>query len=335
LSLSNFNSIYGSGTYSNIGTIDVIFDFPSYNMWKNLTTLNSLSTSGTSGYGTSGYRVWSAPADYYEVVMDPSGIVPYVYIQDTWNIPNNTANGFDSSTQAEGYISVPYNNIWNISSSNTNTSQELLLANGYFTTNKNYYLDYDASYNGNTLNTGYNYTNLASSYTNNGLTGFKTATFAWDISNNLTQYTNINFVIVFKQTLYKNSSTGFYYFSESTQDSTTQLGLYYRFENRDDVTLWGSDSVNGYYPTTTWISINSNTTGQSSSISANIICSSENSTNVYWSSLNTTYPLISGNQYIFQSSLPTIYLNNNATLYLRIGIPNGYDGFNSIYAYVS
>lgn len=318
ISLSiTFNNLFGQNS-ALLPNISVICDQPSYNLITN-TLATSIQNLGTSVSGYKGYRVWSANVDSGIPgggTMDPSGIVPYPYIIDQTHTPNNTTTSYDIYTgSGKGYLDISYNNVWNISL-NSNTNQELLIANGNFTTNSTYYKDYSLDFSGNgNLN---NYS---------GLSGKKYATFVWDVNSS---QSNIYFQIQFT-----NSLTQFqnYYYYDSNH--TKQLELYYRFEYKTDVTTtsWGEIGSTGtYYPNTTWISINSTTTGNSG-VPNDKICNSSNIKNVYWNPASIT-----SNTYLytFKAQSPVLYIVNNARLYLRIGMPdNVTNNFSSVNCYYS
>ena len=316
----SLNNLYSSSYSSPIATLNVIVDVSSNLLASSLTSLSSLGANPTLGY-----RVWSAPVDY-EVTMNPSGIVPFVYIANNNPIPTNSRTGSIPSGNNIGYVDVSYNNIWDISA-NSLANEELLIAAGNFTTNNIYYIDYsDASGNGN-LNSLIDYT---------GLSGTKFATFAWNISSiNPNPYNQINFKIYFTGSITKNTTTGFYYLDSN---KSYQLLLFYRFELNEHIgeqAYWGS-SGGSTYPNTTWISINSDT-GSSQTINTSTICDFGNKNNIYWNtaSVDSTNPPCT-----FTTTLPTINLNTNATLYLRIGIPNDVSNsftssFSNVYAYLS
>lgn len=314
-----FNNLFGqsSASYPNI---NVICDQPSYNLITNILA-TSIQNLGTLVSGYKGYRVWSANVDSgvpNSGIMSPSGIVPYPYILSGTNMPNGSVAQSDT-----GYVSQQYSNNWNIAT-NTYANQELLVANGNFTTNNTYYKNYE-NFNGNgNLNSGYDYS---------GLSGKKYATFAWNVSS-ITNVNYLNFVINFGTTnLYYSNTNSAWYFNQSFTDL---LELYYRFEYNEDVTQWGKYSNGNYYATTTWITINK----QIGSIySIDNVTDKNNSNYVYnisGSLISPTGAQTSGNV-TFKISIPTIYLGdtNVATLYLRIGIPNGYNTFSNILAYVT
>lgn len=319
----SYNNIHSSGQTASIYTLNVIVDVSSNLLANSITTLNDLSGSASLGY-----RVWSAPTDYQEN-MNPTGIVPFVFINNGFSIPNNTATGNTTYTgTGEGYVDISYNNIWDISNNNL-TNQELLIAAGNFTTNPAYYINYsDASGNGN-LNTGIDYSNLS---------GTRFSTFAWNVSNITSgTYNTLNFQINFTNQLWKNTQASNFAFFDS--GFTQQLLLFYRFEYNNYVTqaYWGANGAS-YYPNTTWISINSSNSNPTT-INAVTICNYLNVNNVYWTT--TTISNTNNNyNYTFSTGLPTISLNNslnNATLYLRIGIPDNLttNSFNNVYAYLS
>ena len=255
--------------------------------------------------------------------MNPPGIVPYVFINNGATIPDGTATGSTTSSSNEGYINVSYNNVWNISS-NSNTNQELLIANGNFTTNSTYYKNY-TTFNGNgNLNSGYDYS---------GLSGKKYATFAWNVSS-ITNVNYLNFVINFGTTnLYYSDTNSAWYFNQSFTDL---LELYYRFEYNSNVNQWGQYQDGKYYATTTWITINKQIGSTYSIVNVTNQANSDNVYKISGSLISPTGSQTSGDV-TFKISIPTIYLGdpNVATLYLRIGIPSGYNTFSNVLAYVT
>jgi hypothetical protein len=312
-------NVYITSVVTSTHTLNVIVDDPSANFVTNITTLKNLSSTTALGY-----RVWSAPADYGEI-MTPQGLVPFVFIQSGNSVPNTTATGSTQATTPQGYINFQYNNIWDISL-NTLANEELLIANGNFTTNPTYYLNY-STYSGNgNLNT-VNYSTL---------TGTKFATFAWNVPNTTTTtFTNLNFTIDFTAQLYQNpKNNNFLYFDSGYSQ---QLLLYYRFEYTTNVTSssWGPiGSSSLYYPNTAWISFNSSTINQGSPPSS-VICSYANATNVYWTTPSNV--INSNNNYTIQTALPVISFSSGATLYLRVGLPNDLTttGVNNVSAFLS
>jgi hypothetical protein len=326
ISLSiKFNNLYGEGSQNNFASINVICDQPSYNLITN-TLATTIQNLGTLTSGKPGYRVWSANVDSGIPgggTMTPSGIVPYVFINNGATIPDGTPTGSTTSTSNKGYINVSYNNVWNISS-NSNTNQELLIANGNFTTNNTYYKNY-TTFNGNgNLNSGYDYS---------GLSGKKYATFAWNVSS-ITNVNYLNFVINFGTTnLYYSNTNSAWYFNQSFTDL---LELYYRFEYNSNVNQWGQYQNGNYYATTTWITINKQIGSTYSIVNVTNQANSDNVYNISGSLISPTGSQTSGNV-TFKISIPTIYLGdpNVATLYLRIGIPSGYNTFSNVLAYVT
>ncbi len=316
----SLNNIANNESFSNVDSLSVITDYQSVQLANAVKTLNNLATSQVQGY-----RVWSAPSDTYET-MDPSGIVPFVYIETLGQTPYGTA------TSDQGYIDISYNNTWDISNTGTYTNNELLIAAGNFTTNSTYYLDY-STYNGNGNQNTVNYSNLS---------GTKYATFAWNINDLTTNYSNLNFTITTASTLYQNSNDASYYFTNS---QSFPLQLYFRYQTQTNFTAslsnWG-ESDGSYYPNTTWISFNASGVLNTNTTDYTIdnITNSANATTVYGTT-STTIPnnqsIPAGTSITFTVSNPTVNLQNpNASyLYLRIGIPNGYDAFNNVKAYLS
>jgi hypothetical protein len=319
----SLNNIKTNQYYSNVYILNVVTDNPSINLINSITTLNNLSTAYTQGC-----RVWSANPDYI-LSMTPSGIVPYVYITNGSSIPNNTATGTTTAGSDQGYINLLYNNIWNISN-NSNTNTELLVANGAFTTNHNpYYTDYSI-YNGNIgLNSGINYSTLS---------GTKYATFAWKVNSLSGTYTNLYFVLNMKNALYYNSTDQSFYFDNTY---SKPLRMFYRYETNTNFTAtssnWGTfNNGTSYYANTTWISFNANSS-QGITLLATLdnITNYNNATTICNQSLVVPTSNQNPGNVTFQLNNPQVYLNTTAYLYLRIGIPDGYDAFSNVSAYLS
>jgi hypothetical protein len=318
----SFKNLYGSGSKTNANTINVICDTPSYTLSNSIKTLNGLTITPSIGY-----RVWSANVDsgVPSGTMDPSGIVPYPYILSGTTLPNETQAGSD-----QGYVDISYNNVWNIAS-NLVTNQELLVANGKFTTNSNYYLNYSSisSANG---NNDVNYSALDTT----GNHGIKFSTFAWNAIDISPSYKNLNFEINLSSNIYYQNTKNTFFFDTAY---TKPLYLFYRFEYTTNVAAWGSpDSGTNYYPNTTWISINTSTTDENQGNNTTNVCNINNVEKVYYNA--ATFPSTSNSQLsgtiTIKSVRPTINISSySATLYLRIGIPNGYDGFSFINCYLS
>jgi hypothetical protein len=330
-------NLFGTASSPNISKINVICDTPSYKLIATLLAQSIQTVSGSSGTSpVKGYRVWSANVDsgVPSGTMNPSGIVPYIFIIPNSTIPNNTSTGSATSpNNEEGYINIPYNNVWDILS-NTVTNQELLVANGKFTTNSNYYLNYGTDFSGNgNLNSGYDYRQLS----NTGNFGKKYATFAWNASNiESGTYKYLNFVINFSATIHFSSTESIWYLNSAFSDL---LELYYRFEYKTDVNKWGTDpnNTNNIYPSTTWITINKQF---GIFYNSNDITNKDNAQKVYNRGGNlvvsSSEQTFTGNV-TFKTPMPSVFLNaeNISTLYLRIGVPSGYDAFSDVKSYIS
>jgi hypothetical protein len=325
ISLSiTFNNLYGQGSSNSIPNINVICDQPSYNLITNLLS-SSIQNLGSSTSGYKGYRVWSANVDSgipNGGTMNPSGLAPYPYIVNGFSIPNGTATGSTPSTSTQGYVNVQYFNGWDISN-NTVTNQEILIANGTFTTSSTKYLNYGSvsSANGNT----FNYSGLAST----GNNGLKFATFAWNINN--TNLSNLNFTLNLTSQIFYQSTSFTWFFDNIF---TKPLYLFYRLEYTNNVSTWGNDNQGNAYPNTTWISVITPTSNTGNSPTN--VCNIANIQNIYYLAATTTSTSPASGPVTFTATRPAVDVNNYpATLYLRIGIPDGYDGFSNITCYLS
>jgi hypothetical protein len=292
------NNIYGSTTTPLTNQIDIIVDLPSYTLvYSTLAQTIQTINSSTTKYG---YRVWSPAPITITQQGNSYTVVPYTYIQSSTSIPNNTATGSTPATANEGYISTPYNNIWDIHN-NSLTNQELLVANGHFTTSSTYYLNYSTY-----INNSLDYSSLS---------GTKYATFAWKLGSGI--YTSVSIIINFSSQLYSN---GTFYYTDSSYSGP--IGLYIRFEDNDNVTYFDSSNLDN----TTWISLNSNTGSNYQLSSSNFYLSN----NILWSSPTVTN---SNTTYTFKTNVNiSVSSSQNITLYSRISIPNSYNGFNNIQA---
>ena len=300
----SYQNIYGynTKTFTDI-SISTIVDYQSYTLAYN-TIPQSIYSAVTN---TNGYRVWSAPSS---TGFDPPGVVPNLYITSGSSTPNGTA------TSDEGYWNIQYNNYWDISNLNTtNTygvSSELLIANGHFTTNNEYYLDYSGNYSGGIQNTvNYSQSNM---YT----TGYRYATFAWIITSGNTFSISMQFL---NNNIYLND-IGYAYFVNGSP-----LNIFYRLESQTNPSDFGvtSPGATTYYPNTVWISINSVTSYSGSTVNVY-----QNSNNVYYAAPTNTF---SSTSYVLTMNVslpPNINFDYSIIFYLRIGMPDGYDGFSSV-----
>ena len=302
----SLNNIVDSINFVPASSINTIVDYPSYELVNNIQTIQTLSSSSGA---LPGYRVWSAPSSN---TMDPSGIVPYLYISSGSDIPNGTAN------VSMGYSDISYNNSWDISNLTSiyGVSSELLIANGYFTTNHDYYLDYSGNYSGGIQNAvNYLPSNMGTEY--------RYATFVWDISNN--NYNNVTVSIDFSNTTLYTNTNGYIYFDENL---TQALGLYYRLGD-NYVDSFGTYNSTTYYPNTLWISMNSNP-----NIQINATNAYQDSSSVYYASPTSISNITNGYLSVntaFPQSMATI-TGDTIYLYVRIGIPDLINGFNNVTA---
>jgi dUTPase len=313
LSTINLYNIFGSTTVSSNLTnnvINVIVDPQSASLASNIST--SIPTVGTNG-STTGYRVWSAPSSN---AFDPSGIVPNLYISTNSYYPNSQAGNSQAITSM-GYSSTSYYNNWNISQSSTTygVSSELLIANGYFTTNSTYYLNYATDFSGGMPNSvNYLPTNMYQ--------GYRYATFAWELAplaSTTLSYSNLIVNIYFNNYMYIDSLTSYVYFD---QEFLSPLEIYYRVENSDNVTSFGDP------PNTAWISMNSSFnqyqfTGNNGYT---------NSPYVYWATQQNVNTSGSNKTFTFKTVFPVINVKQDNTyyLYVRIGMPYGQYSFNNV-----
>lgn len=158
------NNIFGSGSLTS-KTINVITDGPSCTLvYTTLAQSIPTLTAGLTDYA--GYRIWSAP--------DVSNNCPLL------------------SSFSAPYKDKPYDNSWNITSTNNNgidATTELQIYNGFFCTktanSTNAYIDY-SSY----LYNSFNYSTILSTSGN-----YRFASFCWKLNPSLSSYTGLSFTI--------------------------------------------------------------------------------------------------------------------------------------------
>ena len=196
------------------------------------TTLSTNLTATTISKSTSaiGYRIWTAPP-----------------LNGSVNVPYYTYNN-DGSTL---YSSIQYNNQWDISLSDGgiggnlyNPTTELQVYNGAFRTkgtDTNGYLNYSSyKYNSSSFNT-VNYSSIST-------TGYRYASFVWNIAENTTsQYITLSFR-VYGLTPTPDLSTNYAYISGSL------LRMYYRLENASTPNPSNETNIS-----TIWLDANSST----------------------------------------------------------------------------
>jgi hypothetical protein len=106
------------------------------------------------------------------------------------------------------------------------------------------------------------------------------------------------------------------------------LNIFYRLESETNPYDFGvtSPGATTYYPNTVWISINSVT-----SYSGATVYVYQNSNNVYSATSTSTF---SSTSYVLTMNVslpPNINFGYSKIIfYLRIGMPDGYDGFSSV-----
>ena len=319
-----YQNIYGSTTTVIDISISTIVDYQSYYLAYNIIppSIPSLNTSYSNGY-----RVWSAPS---LTTNTTPNIIPYTYIYQGSNTPYGVAD------VSAGYSTIPYSNIWDISQTydSSGVYQELLIANGYFTTNNEYYLDYSGNYSGGIPNTvNYLQSNMYTS-------GYRYATFAWTCSPNT--ISKITISINFSNTMYLNSTTGYAYFDQAT--SLYPLQLVYRLGDTEYTTYFGEyNSTGNYYPNTSWISLNYISSVNGTQMTGTAAYNNNNT--LYFDSSPTITPnasqgSASGTFTYTTGTFPTSIYDFSSTgdivyLYVRIGMPYGNYGFNKVQAFAT
>jgi hypothetical protein len=261
-----------SGSYT-ASALNAIVDGPSYVLLYQ-TLAQTLPTIAQGGASIAGYHVTSAT----------------VFAGAVASIPNFTASGTP-------YAATAYDNTSTIAG-----QQELQTFNGYFqskTSAVNGYLNYTSfAYDATHSNT-VDYSSVAT-------TGYRYATFAWNISSSLTNYTALAFTFhaVSPAITITNSLAYF---------GTTPIQLYYRIEDSNTPT-----PTNLGNKSTSWI--DGNTTTGTPAGSGNYYLPTD-----LTQALNYGLTSVSGSTApVFTVKVPaalTVTTNNTMRLYCRVGVP--------------
>jgi hypothetical protein len=290
LSLSSIvaNNINGSSSAVASNSLKVLVDVPSYNLVQATTPLNNTIAEGSSNI--SGLRVWSG--------ITANNSVPPVFVSNGDTMPKNDPTVTDTASSIQGYIDFSYNQLWDISN-NAATNQELMVANGNFTSDyANYYKNY-STFQGNSLN----YSGVAQS-------GYRYATFGWQINaftqNSLSDIT-LTFQIPSTQIVTLNNMQIFY----RTEDGSNPdyFGIGTKSSTWISVYLNNGSSINN-----NGIEINGNQLNEFSSANYNDI------SKLLYSNVDTI--TIAGTTCSFNVPIYTIVTNtSNMRLYVRFGLP--------------
>ena len=335
LTVKAFNFV-GNNTFSPNPVINVICDYPSYNLISN-TTKNPISINSVSSTATTGYRVWSAPG----ISLSSSTYMPPMY-------------GYNDTIS---YTKFKYDHSWNLKSAentiiigtttynNIDATQELQIFNGYYqsigsgsyTTGINGlnvvgYADYSGyEENNNTLN--YSVAGLVSD-TMEKTSNYRFATFVWDYNNSAT--TN-NFIFTLKNFKYNGSTPaiiqdadGVSYLVSGSSTHKNRIFLHYRVEHYVD-----ANNIyirpNSSNSSTIWVDGNSTKGTISGFLGPNTNDPSQiTSTNYYDNDSNKTvvrapgslsYTISGSDLVITVSSILYIDSSRKRYIYCRIGLP--------------
>ena len=260
------NNILGSGSLTS-KTINVITDGPSYKLvYETLPqSIPDLSTNYVTGY-----RIWSAP--------DVSNNCPLL------------------SSFSAPYKDKPYDNSWNITSTNNNgidATTELQIYNGLFCTktanSTNAYIDY-SSYLYNSLN----YSTISTS-------GNRFASFCWKLPQSSTSYTGLSFTI--------NSISPIpNIINDYLSINGEKIQIFYCFQDTATNT-YSQSNFNSV-----WINANSNI----NTVATATYSDNANPNGYYGAGKGAS---VSGSSATINAFIPAIPVPNTVYLYLRICIP--------------
>jgi hypothetical protein len=268
------NNSYGTSASLVATPIPAIVDGPSYTLIY-LTLPQTLSTITRGGASVRGYHVTSG----------------FVYPGAIASVPNFTAAGNTP------YVNTAYNNTSTILG-----QEELQTFNGFFqsiTGSSNGYLNY----------AGFRYdtTNFNTvDYSAISATGYRYATFAWNITSNLTNYTGLVFT-------FNSVSPAVTVSANLAYISGTLIQLYYRIEDSNSPTPTSLASF-----TTSWI--DGNTTAGTPAGSGNYYLPTDLTQALNYGLTSVT----AGTSPVFTVRVPAslaVTANNRFRLYCRVGFP--------------
>lgn len=264
------NNILGSGSLTS-KTINVITDGSSCTLvYTTLAQSIPTLTAGLTDYA--GYRIWSAP--------DVSNNCPLL------------------SSFSAPYKDKPYDNSWNITSTNNNgidATTELQIYNGFFCTktanSTNAYIDY-SSYLYNSLN----YSTISTS-------GNRFASFCWKLNPSLSSYTGLSFTINSISPNPTKTSNGYILIDG------VQIPIFYSFQDTA-TNVYSNLKFNSV-----WINANSNV----NNVDGATYFNDNNKYGTYTGNGSTS---ISGNNANIIAFIPSVNpVLSTVYLYLRICIP--------------
>ena len=267
------NNVFGTSATATATPIKAIVDGPSYVLLY-ATLAQSLPTIAQGGASIAGYHVTSA-------TVFPGAVA---------SIPNFTAGGTP-------YAATAYNNASTIAG-----QEELQTVAGYFQSKTSVdrgYLNYTSfAYDATNSNT-VDYSSVAT-------TGYRYATFAWNISSSVTNYTSLAFTFHAVSPAITITGSVAYF-------GTTPIQLYYRIEDSNTPT-----PTNLGNKSTSWI--DGNTTAGTPAGSGNYYLPTD-----LTQALNYGLTSVSGSTApVFTVKVPaalTVTTNNTMRLYCRVGVP--------------
>jgi hypothetical protein len=300
------NNIFGSSLSAFSNALNLLVDVPSTNFVKATTPQAATPNLNTLGQGSAlipGYRIWSG-------IVRPVPLPPY--ISGGGSIPTNSATTSNATaTGDQGYSSFPYNQLWNIAL-NSDTNQELLVANGNFTTDPQYYINYSSFNTPN--NSSIDYSSIAIENL------YRYATFVWNVSafssNSLT-----NIILKFQ-------------IPSANQTATLNaMQIFYRTEDSTNLTNFSEGSNSS-----TWISVllTNKAIGGSIDNKGGVINgvnlrgfnnNTYRSNEILFSEVNVI--TLTGNTYSFSIPIYTIQQGKSGMkIYVRFGLPMNIGLFN-------
>ena len=234
-----------------------------------------------------------------------------------WSAPSVSNNCPDLSYNGILYYNCPYDNSWDITSANqtsangsVDTSSELIIRNGLFTTAASSYIDYTTRVG----NTGINYSGVAR-------TGYRFVTFCWKMPTRTGGgYGGLTFTFnsINSLTPY-NTGILTLGINNPLSDVGQQILAFYAFQDAAAPSFVNTQFESKY--NTYWLSGN-NKTAQFAGAGNMFITNSSQYRYGYYTALKTSISPVSGSTTNLSVVMPLLNTTNNTTyLYLRLGIP--------------
>jgi hypothetical protein len=250
----------------------------------------------TPAIPTIGRRIWSAPAvSNYCPDLSYNGVLFYNYLYDnSWDITST------NQTSVNGPTGMNYN-----------TSTELLIKNGLFTTAASSYVDYSTTLG----NAGINYSGVDRSGVDRS--GYRFVTFCWRLQSRK-DYSGLTFTFNSINNLTPQSSGGKTIFSINTlptDGAKDKIRLYYAIQ---DALNPGGNDTEKY--NTVWVNGNAATTANGTNVTYN-----PTNANLRYGAVNSLLSSISPTNSFTTDVIvflqPQALSTNSTYLYLRVCIP--------------